>query len=695
MRRILTAISLFVFLILLGCADQTAEPVSEMSPDNPFHVELNEPIQYSALTPADIDEYVTVTIDQTNSKLDGIKAEEQLTFDNTFGIMDVIMDDMVICYTNASMMYDVSTDSLTRIKASKGYQRIDSMFTSITSDKELFEKLNAFATSESGKELQGAEERLISQIIKELKRSGVDLSPQDQKTYKKLNSEITALSTAFSTNMSAYDDFIELDEEQADGLPENFKIQYKLEEGGYKIPVNNATSDPVLSNASSSDIRKAYAMKFYNIGADGNLALLDSLLKKRYQLGRLMGYESFAGYNLERRMAKTPKRVWEFLNGLTEASKEKALKDAAGLISIRNTELNLPADNNGGKDPIDPWDISYYQTRLLKAKFNVDNEKIREYLPMESCMQGMFTIYQQLLGFTFKKVEEASVWADDVEMYEVYDGDELRGRFYLDLYPRANKNTWFHAQPLVMGRQTEAGYEIPQGMLLGNFTKPTDQLPSLLSLRELNTLFHEFGHIMNLMSYEGKYFTLAETKADFVESMSQIFENWIEDYDVLSSFAHHYETGEVFPRELFDNIKRAKEAASGLSLYGMLRIALYDINLYDKYDPEHPLNTDQLWKDIETDMGIMPYYMEGTHRQASIIHFNTHPVYVYGYLWSNVYAEDMFTEFEKNGLLDAETGMRYRKLILSNGSQRDVDEVVEEFLGRPTNNEAYIKSLGL
>ena len=232
-------------------------------------------------------------------------------------------------------------------------------------------------------------------------------------------------------------------------------------------------------------------------------------------------------------------------------------------------------------------------------------------------------------------------------------------------------------------------------MLLGNFTRPTDTKPSMLSHGELSTLFHEFGHIVDGMSYKGEFSLQSYSKADFAEAMSQIFENWIWDYDILSSFAKHYETGEVLPKDMFDNMVNAKNVSSGFNAQGSLRYSIYDMNLYDKYDPESGLDTDQLWRTIDKDMEVMDRFIEGTHPQASWIHINTHPVYMYGYLWAEVFAQDMFTVFEKNGLKDPETGLRYRNLILANGSQRDILEAVEEFLGRPSNNDAYIKSLGL
>jgi thimet oligopeptidase len=310
---------------------------------------------------------------------------------------------------------------------------------------------------------------------------------------------------------------------------------------------------------------------------------------------------------------------------------------------------------------------------------------------MQECLKGMFTIYQKLLGLEFRKVKNPSVWHEEVEMYEVFEGDKLKGRFYMDLFPRPNKETWFYGVNIISGK----GKEIPVAMLLGNFTRPTKTQPSLLSQKELKTLFHEFGHIVNMMSYHGDYSSQSESKADFTESMSQLFENWIADYNTVSTFAKNYKTGEVLPKATFDNMQKAKKVASGLATLQSLQKCLYDLNLYDKYNANAPVSTDQLWKDIDKQLGVMNFYVDNTHQQASWIHINTHPVYYYGYLWSEVYALDMFTEFEKNGLTDTKTGMRYRNLILANGTQRGIVKAVEEFLGRPSNNKAYIKSLGL
>ena len=684
-------IAVFVLLSLMNCSEKESKnDLEELSKDNPFNVALNEPFDYAKVTGESIKDYVTYEMDKAQSIIEGIKNESTPTLENTFLPFDAVINKLSQAGSNSFMLYWTSTDSITRAKGLEYSQKVDVLNTTISSDKELFKQFETFKASEAYSKLNDRRQRFVDDIIDGFKQSGVNLPEDKLDAFKTLKAEITDLTSQYSTNMNTANLVLTLDEAGAEGLPESFKETYKTENGSYEIPVQPSTRGPVMDNATLPETRKKYQMLYSNRGADKNLEILNQLVEKRYQLSQIMGYDSYAEYNLVPKMAEHPETVWKFINDLVAESKEKAIQDIDVLKVARKKLDNINTDES-----LHPWDVSYYKNQILKTEYQVDSEKIREYLPTEACLKGMFELYQELLNLEFRKIENASVWHDDVQAYEVFENNKLKGRFYLDLYPRPYKESWFYAVPLSTGKQMEDGYEVPVAMLLGNFTKGTDKLPSMITHNELSTLFHEFGHIMDAMAYEGEYSLQADTKRDFVEAMSQIFENWIWDYDILSSFAKHYETGEVLPKAVFDNMVNAKNVSSGLSAQGSLRSCIYDMNLYDKYNPNVPLDTDQLWRDIDKQLGVMDWYIEGTHPQASWIHINTHPVYYYGYLWSEVYAQDMFTVFETNGLRDQNTGVKYRKLILANGSQRPVDVAVEEFLGRPMNNKAYIKSLGL
>ena len=681
-------LSAFLLFSLMSCQNSSSSNGEKSS--NPFLAGMNVPIDYAKVSAKDVEDYAIHTVKAITSGLEAIKAQPSETFENVFVAMDDVNNKISVAYSNCHMMFWVSPDSLIRAKGLWGFQMLDSVSTGIYSDKELFTKMINFRSSDAYAELKGNRKILVDDMILGFEQSGVNLTPEKLERFKKLTMEIGQLSSRYSDNMNASNDILTLDENGAKGLPESFMENYKGVEGKYEIPIINATNETVMGNAESEETRKAYYTKFNNRAAAQNLPILDSLIRKRDELAEVMGYPSYAAYTLVPKMAKDPQTVWTFVNDLISRSSEKAKSDMIQLENEKKAELKDQKDIH-----LQTWDIAFFKNQILKKQYDVNNEELRSYFPMDQCLKGMFEIYQKLLNYQFRKVENPSVWSPEVEMYDVYEGDKLKGRFYLDLYPRPNKETWFYGVGLTPGRATPEGYEIPVSMLLGNFTLPTKTQPSLLSQKELNTLFHEFGHIMEAMSYHGEFSSQSSSKADFAEAMSQLFENWLWDYDILSSFAKHYETGEVLPKATFDNMFKAKNVASGLTAIQQLQKCVYDMSLYDKYNPDAPLSTDQLWKDLDKQLGVMNFYVDNTHMQASWIHINTHPVYYYGYLWSRVYAQDMFTEFEKNGLTDTKTGVRYRDIILANGTQRDVIAAVEEFLGRPSNNEAYIKSLGL
>ncbi len=681
--------SFFSYIILITMIACNQTPDTEAGKKgNPFFDDLNVPVQYAEVTNEHIGKYADIILQETDDALERIRKEETPGFENIFVAYDNVINELLKANYRCFMLYWVSTDSLIRAKGLECYKKLDSLGTSITSDSAIYRQMIAFTKADACGELKGHRKRFMDDVIQSFEHSGVNLEPEPLEQFRALKAEISDLSSRYSMNMNNAGEVLVLDEHGAEGLTENFKESYKSE-SGYEIPVIPATRRPVLNNATSEETRKAYYIKYQNRGWEKNLPILDELVAKRYELARLMGYGSYASYTTSRKMSKNPGAVWSFLDDLIDRTGEKAKSDYETLKEFR--------DQSTGKTdqgPVNPWDLGYFKNQLLISEYNVDQELIRQYLPMEQCLEGMMGIFSELLGLEYRKVKNPSVWHEDVLMYEVYEEGVLQGRFYLDLYPRPSKESWFYGVELVPGKQKKSGYEVPVCMLLANFPAPTETLPSLISHDELRTLFHEFGHIMEKMSYNGEFASQSGSKDDFSESMSQLFENWIWDYEMLSRFAKHYQTGELLPREFFDNMKEAKNITSGLDAQGSLRNSVYDMMLYDRYDPENPFNTDSLWKVVDREMAL-PMYVEGTHPQGSWIHINTHPTYYYGYLWAEVYAEDMFTVFEQNGLTDTETGKRYRRLILSNGTQRDIRESVDKFLGRPSNNEAYIKSLGL
>ena len=681
-------LGLLATIILAGCGADTPDtsaPAAE-APANPFLVGLNVPVAYGDVTAERVTEYADTVLQRSQEQLAAIKAVTEPTFDSVIVPFDGLSGELSKCMSNSWMLSWVSPDKATREAGLADYQELEAWSLGLYSDKSLYEQLQAVATAGG---LPPIEEKLVADLVLQMQQTGVDLSPEDQERFKALNQEITDLTSQYSTNMNTHGLVLNLDAEGAAGIPETLTSRYATDDGTFAIPVIAANRGPVVNNASSEETRKSFTLMYANRAADQNLAILDQLVAKRHELAQLMGFDSYADYTLSVKMAETPENVWDFLNELTEATGDKAVRDLDRLKAFRNKHSGI-----SNAEPLSPWNLGYFHNELLKTEYGVDPEEVRKYLPLQPVLTGMMDIYQQLLGLEFRPVDNPSVWHESVEFYEVYEDGKLIGRFYLDLFPRPNKESHFYGVPLTRGNQRPEGYEMPVAMLLGNFTPGGDELPSLVTHSELRTLFHEFGHIAASMAFNGKYAVQNGSLPDFAEAMSQIFENWIWDYDILKTFAMHYDTGEVLPAETFRNMLAAKNLISGISAQGGVRASMYDMELYNRYDPDNPTPTDQIWRNL---VGKFAYsgYIEGTHPQAAWIHINTHPTYYYGYLWSRVYAQDMFTQFEENGLLDTETGKRYLRVVLGNGTQRPILDVVEEFLGRAPNNEAYIRSLGL
>jgi len=683
--RLFLTSPLATLALVYGCSAEkpAEEPVDQ--PSNPFFTSLNEPVAYADVTAEHLTEYADVVLAEAAEKAQAIRDAEPATFENVIRVFDGIDRELTKAGSNNYMLYWVSPDAGIREAGLAAYKKIDEWNVDFYSDRTIFDQVLAVSENE---ELTTARRKLVDDLIISMRHNGVDLDPELLDRFKALNLELNDLTTQYSMNMNSDESMVVVDEDGAKGLPDTFKSRY-AKDGGYEIPVIRANRGPVLRNAVDENTRRSFMTLYSSRAAEENLEILDELLARRHELAQIMGHDSYADYNLEVKMAGTPENVWSFLDDLTARTAEKANADLERLKQFRFDVDGVPVDKQ-----LQPWDTSYYANSLIKTEYGVDSEKVREYLPMASALEGMMALYQELFDLEFRKVDDPSVWHEEVEMYNVYENGELVGRFYLDLFPRPDKESHMYGVPLTPGSMRQEGREFPTAMLLGNFTRPSDDLPSLITHGELNTLFHEFGHIVDSMSFSGDFAVQKYSRADFQEAMSQIFENWIWDYSVVSTFAKHYETGEVLPEEIFASMLASRNVNSGLNAQGMVRMSVYDMMLYNKYQPDDPMPTDDIWHYI-ADRFAYSSFIEGTHPQASWIHINTHPVYYYGYLWSEVYSADLFTQFEENGLRDTATGKRYRQLILSNGKQRPIEDVVEEFLGRPSNNEAYIRSLGL
>src|SRR5690606_29854045 len=331
-------------LFLMNCSEKESEKNISLAADNPFNVDLNQPFDYAKVTGEDIAEYVSFKMEEALQTLEKIKNEKKPTLENTFVPFDAVFNSLYQANNNAYMLYWTSTDSLTRAKGIEYSKKVDSLNTIINSDKTLFTQFKTVVSSPEYETFDNRTKRFVDDIMDSFEQSGVNLEENKLAELKTLKAEIADLTSQYSLNMNTANAVLTLNEAEAEGLPESFKNTYRAEDGTYNIPVIPATQGPVMGNAVNAEVRKNYLTLYATRGAAKNMEILNQLVEKRYKIGQLMGYDSYADYNLVLKMAKNPETVWDFINGLVEASKEKALQDVAVLKTARKELEGISTD---------------------------------------------------------------------------------------------------------------------------------------------------------------------------------------------------------------------------------------------------------------------------------------------------------------------------------------------------------------
>lgn len=664
---------------------------------NPLFAEFNQMMELSRLNKEHIANATTTIIEQSKKSLETIYAikKENRTFDNTLLALDNIQNDFGKVTYLVYLMNNVQPDADIRDQARASFGDLDKFSTDMGLDEQLYKAMKEYSETAEAKKLTGYKKRFLDETLRDFERNGFALSKEKRDELKTIQNKLSDLSIAFSKNIADYKDFLIVSEKEMDGLPEDYKKPRKQEDGTYKIDLSYPSYSGFMKSSNSESARKALYTKYMNRASDKNLDVLKEMLVYRQKLASLLGYKTFAQYQTETRMAKNPKNVWDFENRLIDKIKVKAKKDYDELLDVKRKQLNDQTIS-----VVQPWESSYYNNILLKEKYQLDQEKLKEYFEINNVMSGLFQIAQTLFDVTFDEIKNPSVWHQDVRAFEVKQNGKIIGRFYFDLFPRDNKFTHAACFAMVKGKTTANGYQIPSATLVCNFPKPTADQPALmyhaLGSASVTTFFHEFGHVLHNMLTQSDLYSYAGTAVarDFVEAPSQIFENWAWNYDALKMFARHYKTNEILPKDLFDRMVASKNVGSGIGTAYQVFYGVLDMTLHDQYDPNGKETTTEVVKRLQEKILLYPY-LEGTAFQAGFGHLTGYAAGYYGYLWAEVYAQDMFSVFAKNGIMDKKTGKRYRDIILAKGGTEDPLELVKQFIGREPNEDAFLKSLGL
>jgi thimet oligopeptidase len=433
--------------------------------------------------------------------------------------------------------------------------------------------------------------------------------------------------------------------------------------------------------------------KFDDRAAGPNLPIFKEALDLRLKAARLLGYRSHADYAIEPNMAKDPKTVDAFLARLRGKLKPLGEEELEVLRAFKRAMEGRASDGI-----VHAWDWRYYDSLLNKTKYQVDQERVREYFPADLVVTQLLDVYQRMLSVKFREIPDGARWHPDVKLYEITDasGGAPIGYFYMDLFPREGKYSHAAAFNLITERvQADGSIRRPVSAIVANLDKPSADRPSLLDHEEVETIFHEFGHIMHQTLTKAKYgrFSGSNVARDFVEAPSQMLENWVWDAEVLASLSGHYKDhSKKLPKDLLDKMIAAKNADVALINLRQLLFGTIDME-YHSANP--PSDTTKAYGRVMGEVSLIPM-TPGTHPEAGFGHLmGGYDAGYYGYLWSKVYAQDMYSVFKAEGLLNPEIGRRYRTEILEKGSSRDEMESLKAFLGREPNEDAFLETIGL
>ena len=647
-------------------------------------------MSYSTITPDQIHRGTDAAIKQAEGVLEEVV---QLTgdrdFENTMRPLDRIGDILAHAFTDYAFMGYVHTDKDVRAAAKEAEEKLTKWGADILFREDLNQAVEDYSATEEAADLTGEKKRLLDFVKRDLRRSGHGLAPAAQKRVQELTQRGIELGVRFQQNIDEWEDWILVTRDDLEGMPDAYIDGLTVDEetGKYKVTIAYPDMIPFLENSPRRDLREKLRFKFNTVAIEDNKKILDEAVALRQEIAEAFGEPTWAHHRLEVRMAKTPERVKAMYSELLEPLQEKATEELAVISSL------LEAD--AGETQVQQWDWSYYDTQQRKTDYGVDNFEVAKYFPLPQVLDGMFELTSEMFGIEFEEIEEFDSWHDDVQKFRIIEkstGEEI-SQFFLDLFPREGKYGHAAEFPMILSRVTEDGsYQNPMCAMVANFTKPTADSPSLLQHGEVETLFHEFGHVLhqNLGLTEMGHFAGTNTERDFVEAPSQIMQHWIWRADVLKRFARHYETGETIPSELVDQLVAARNLNKAIFQLRQMMYGWWDQEIHGGADRDLDAIHEK-----GTEISLLPPH-KGTFALASFGHLmGGYDASYYGYMWSEVFGDDMFSRFEEEGVTNPEVGMAYRREVIGRGGALDADDMLVNFLGREPNNKAFLRKLGI
>ncbi len=641
---------------------------------------------------------------QADQALKAIENQNTLNYQNTYAALETATEELEQRMTLIEHLESVVTTPEIRALHEELEQKFSSFAAGIPLRDGLWKALKRFGESPEASQLDATQKRFVSETVKNFKHAGADLPTDQKEAFRALSVELTSACTRFAQNTLEATNAFELlitDENELKGVPahaiEMFKQSAKAAgKEGCRITLQAPSYMAILTYAEERSLREKLYRAFMTratTGTHNNLELLPRILELRAKKATMLGYAHFADYVLSDRMAKNAATVLRFTKDLAEKAKPFYEKEHQSLEAFarehdKNPNLTLA-----------PWDIGYYAEKQRKALFDLDDEALRPYFSATRVVEGAFAIASKLFGIRFNEQKSQKGWHPDVRVYTIDDKSGTRlASFYVDLFPRPTKRdgAWMNA----LRTSPNAQHKDHMAVLCANLTPPSDTRPALLNLREVETIFHELGHVLHHCLSQVSVRSLAGTNVawDFVELPSQIMENWVWEREALGLFAEHYQTHEEIPQALLDKLRRSRTYREAAAMMRQLSFGEVDLLLHSAYDPTR-------------DGTIQPYAQSILQRYAAIKlpeddamiasfgHLFASPTgYAagyYSYKWAELLEADAFGRFKREGVLSERTGAAYRSLILARGNSAPPEELFREFMGRDPDSSALLERAGL
>ena len=682
----------------------------KMKKTNPFLEDYTTPYEIPPFDKISYDDYLPALREGIRFQKEAIEKivsdPETPTFDNTvvpFENASEIITKVVNVF--AALEESNSSDEMTEI-AEKFYPELSESQDAIMMNDKLFERFKYLYDNRNDLGMAPDQIRAVEQYYKDFVRAGALLNDEQKKELTELNSRLANLYLKFNKNLLNATNSFEIvvdDPAELAGLPESSvnvaaeeAANRGLGEGKWVFTLHAPSRLPVLQFADSRDLRKKMYQGYTSLASEGeynNLPVISDILEARSKKAKLLGFENFGAYMTDNVMAKTVENAENLLMQIWTPAVKRVGEEVA--------EMQALADRRGDNISIEPWDYYYYSEKVRADKYNFDENEVRQYFPVDSVRKGIFIMAEKLYGVKFTEMPDAPKYYDEVSVYDVTDAEtgEHIAVFMTDYFTRPSKRQGAWMSEFKGSWQNPDGTSSrPVIFNVGNFTRPTAEMPSLLTIDEVETMFHEFGHGLHGMLSKARLKSQSGTNVDrdFVELPSQIHEHWAFQPELLKVYAHHYKTGEVIPDSLIEKIDAASKYGSGFATTELAGAALLDLQ-FGKLNPDGPIDVEAFEQQVTQQLG-MPAQLTYRYRPTYFKHIfgsNEYASGYYTYLWAEVLDTDGFELFAEKGIFDPETARSFKENILEKGGSEDPMVLYVRFRGHEPSVDALLRHRGL